>query len=124
MYYCFALRTDMTIPPDSTDLVIQKSGFVKKIASAAASMTSGFAPDDVVATWRKSCFGGDGAPACEKLVTRDGASFCGGCGCGQWPLANLDAGRRDDAGRDDRGLCPRQQVAVQAHHTSPNMRTQ
>lgn len=63
---------------------------IPRAASFGGAIFSGFANDNVVALRRRSCFGGDGAPACEKLVLEDGYGYCGACSCGRWALARLD----------------------------------
>lgn len=75
----------------------RRGGIVAKAAQATslvAAMTSGAAAHEVVARRKLSCLG-DGTPQnpqCTALKVTGAGKFCAACGCGTWPVANLDGG--------------------------------
>lgn len=59
------------------------AGPVARVADFARAVTSGRASDDVIAARNAQC------DACDKLVRVDEKRYCGACGCGRTPWAEL-----------------------------------
>lgn len=60
-------------------------GLVDKALEFGSTIASGFASDEVVAKRREACFS---CPA--RMLDKRGNSYCSGCTCGRWMLADLD----------------------------------
>lgn len=71
-----------------------RKGFIEAVSKAVSfiqTVTSGFAPESEVVKRTLACFGdGKEQPKCPGLITDTQGSYCGGCKCGTWQLANLD----------------------------------
>lgn len=70
-----------------------KKGVIETLAKAtelAYVVTQGFADEATLAKRQLACFGDSTQPQCGALIRDENGSYCAGCKCGTWQLANLE----------------------------------